>query len=140
MRLVLDTNVLVAAQRSRLGASTRLVDAARSGRFTMLASVPLFLEYEAVLTRPEHLAPQGLTRDTVERTLNALATLIEAVDIRYVWRPMVTDPDDDMVLEAAVNGRADALVTMERSVFQPAAAQFGIAVMTPGAAWARIGA
>jgi putative PIN family toxin of toxin-antitoxin system len=138
VRLVLDTNVLVAAQRSGAGASAKILNAARSGKFTMLASAALFLEYEAVLTREEHLAAAGLERETVVAALNALATLVEPIDIRFVWRPIATDPDDDMVFEAALNGRADAIVTFETSVFEAAAKPFGVAVMTPGAAWRRI--
>jgi putative PIN family toxin of toxin-antitoxin system len=135
MRLVLDTNVLVAAQRSGAGASARLMELARAGRFTMLASAALFFEYEAVLTREQHLSAAGLGRDTVIGALNALATLVEPVDIRFVWRPLAKDPDDDMVLEAALNGRADAIVTFETRAFDPALKPFGLDVMTPGAAW-----
>ena len=61
LRLVLDTDVLVAALRSDQGASRRLLIGALDRAFEVLASVPLIIEYEAVLTRPEHLEASGLT-------------------------------------------------------------------------------
>ena len=77
----------------------------------MLATPPLFLEYEAVLKRPEQLAASGLSPADVDAALDALAALIEPVEAHLSWRPQLDDPDDEMVLEAAINGRADALVT-----------------------------
>ena len=135
MRLVFDTNVLVAAQRSRSGASAHLMTAVRERKLTPVASVALFLEYEAVLTRPEQLAASGLDVETVLAALGALASVIEPVDIHFRVRPAANDPDDDMVLEAAVNGRADGLVTFESAAFVPGAARHGIRLMTPAAAW-----
>ena len=138
MRLVLDTNGLVAAQRSATGASARLVEAVRAGRVNALASVALFLEYEAVLTRREQLAAAGLDAETALKALSALAALIEPVEIHFRLRPAANDPDDDMVLEAAVNGRADALVTFDLGAFDPAAARHGISLMTPALIWRMI--
>jgi putative PIN family toxin of toxin-antitoxin system len=138
VRLVLDTNVLVAAQRSGAGASALLLSAARERRVTLLASTALFVEYEAVLTRAEHLSAAGATREVVIAALDALATIIEPVEIRFMWRPLVPDPDDDMVLEATVNGRADGLVTFEVTTFAAAVKSFGIDVMTPAEAWSKI--
>ena len=59
---------------------------------------------------------------------------MEAVEIRFLWRPQLTDADDEMVLETAVNGRAEAIVTFNRRDFEPAASRFGIAVLAPGEA------
>lgn len=98
----------------------------------MLASVPLFLEYEAVATRPDHLAVAEATRDDVVNLLDALASRLEPTEIHVLWRPQLRDPDDEMVLETAVNGRADALVTFNGRDFEPAATRFGIPVSTPG--------
>lgn len=77
----------------------------------MLVSVPLMLEYEAVLTRPEHLQASGLTSEQVNHVLDALAKVLIPVRLRFLWRPRLKDIADEMVLETAVNGRADRLVT-----------------------------
>jgi len=95
----------------------------------------LFLEYEAVLKRPEHLAPAGATSGTVDAALAALATLIEPVSPSLKLRPTLGDPDDDMVLEAVVNGAADALVTFETRTFHEAGRHYGFDVLTPSHAW-----
>ncbi len=134
MRLVLDTNVLVAAQRSPSGASARLLEGVRQKRITPLISVALFLEYEAVLTRPDHLIAAGITDSDVSRALMAFASVSEAVDIWFALRPSARDSDDDMVVEVAVNGRAEGLVTFETTVFHPALRPFGVKVMTPSEA------
>jgi len=104
MRLVLDTNVLVTAFRSRTGASAEVVRLIRRRELTMLATVSLFLEYEEVLTRPEHLARAEITATEAEGALDVLAAVLEPVEPHFLWRPRLRDADDDMVLEAAVNG------------------------------------
>jgi putative PIN family toxin of toxin-antitoxin system len=131
-RVVLDTNVLVAASRSRLGASYQLLRALRDGRYVALASVPLMLEYETVLKRPEQLAASGRSAEMTDAFLDALALRIEPVHLHYLWRPQLRDPADEMVLETALNGRAQALVTLNTADFEPAA-RFGLPVLTPGA-------
>lgn len=136
-RAVLDTNILVKARRSRHGASNALLRAVDTGAFRMLASVPLFLEYEAVLTRPEHLLAAGLTEAAVLGFLDYLAGLVEPVRLHYLWRPQLTDVADEMVLETAINGRADGIVTFNGRHFAPAS-RFGIAVILPDEALRRI--
>jgi putative PIN family toxin of toxin-antitoxin system len=131
MRLVLDTAVVVAAVRSARGVSRLLLEAAFDGRLTMLVSVPLMLEYEAVLTRPEHLRHAGLTTEDVATLLDGLAVLIEPVDLAFHWRPTLRDANDDMVLETAVNGRASAIVTFNTRDFLPETRRFGVAVLAP---------
>jgi predicted nucleic acid-binding protein len=103
-----------------------------------LATVALFLEYEAVLKRPEQFAATGLTPALVDGFLAALASAMEAIDVHYVWRPQLKDPGDELVLEAAVNGRADGLVTHNVRHFAEAAPRFGLAVIRPGAALKRV--
>ena len=131
-RVVLDTNVLVAASRSRNGASFALLLALRNGQFKALASVPLMLEYEAVLKRPEQLAASGRSVAMTDAFLDALTLFVEPIHLHYLWRPQLRDPADEMVLETALNGRAEALVTLNISDFN-AASHFRLAVMTPGA-------
>ena len=133
MRLVLDTASAVAAIRSDRGASRRLLQAAlqREG-ITLLVSVPLLIENEAVMTRPEHLRVAGLTAREVGELLDAVALVAEPIRLAFLWRPLLADADDDMVLETAVNGRADAIVTFNRRDFTPAWTRFAIAVLSPG--------
>jgi len=135
VRLVLDTDVVVAAFRSDRGASRRLLLAALDREMTMLASVPLMLEYESVLKRPEHLAAIGLTTDEVDTVLDAVALVIEPVRLAFLWRPRLRDPNDEMVLETAVNGRADRLVTFNLRHLAEAAREFGLRVGRPGEMW-----
>src|SRR5579864_8880879 len=106
---VLDTDVIVAALRSDRGASRQLLLAALNRQFELLLSVPLILEYEAVLTRPQHLAACGLSGAQVLRVLDDLAAVARPVRLAFRWRPRLPDPDDDMVLETAMNGSADAI-------------------------------
>jgi putative PIN family toxin of toxin-antitoxin system len=132
MRLVLDTDVVVAALRSDQGASRQLLLAALDRRIVMLASVPLFLEYEAVLTRPEQRAITGLSMEETNEILYALAAVAERVTFRFLWRPQLKDPADEMVLSTAVNGRADHLATFNVRHFRIPASSFGIRATKPG--------
>ena len=138
MRLVLDTDVLVAATRSRSGASWQLVDRALTGDFTLLLSVPLVLEYEAVLRREEHRKVHGLSVTQLDEVINSLVRVAEPVQIRFLWRPLLSDPRDDMVLETAVNGRADLLVTFNQKDFLTAAKGFAHETVRPSEALGRL--
>ena len=104
-----------------------------------LATPALFLEYEDVLKRPEQRTASGLSLVEVDMALAALAMLLEPVEVRFAWRPQLTDADDEMVLEAAVNGRADALVTHNLADFAAAAPRFGLTLLRPGELLERIG-
>jgi len=130
-RAVLDTSVIVAALRSRRGASNRLVELVAVGRLRPLASTALFLEYEDVLQRPENRLATGMSDGDVEEFLAAFASAAEGVDVNFRWRPQLKDPKDELVLEAAVNGRADALVTHNVRDFETAARSFKLRVMLP---------
>lgn len=138
MRLILDTAAMVAAIRSDAGASRRLLVAGLERRLTLLASVPLMIEYQAVMTRPEHLKASRLSVEDVNVLLDAVAAVAEPVRLAFLWRPAVRDPDDDMVLEAAVNGRADAIVTFNIRDFGKVAEGFGVEVLLPGEAVGRL--
>lgn len=132
MRVVLDTSVLVGAVRSENGASNVLVTLVGEGKLRMLASPPLFLEYEDVLLRPGQMEAHGWSAERIDKLLRAIAQRIEPVEIRFHWRPQLPDPGDEMVLETAVNGRADVLVTHNRRHFFSMQKLFGIPVLTPG--------
>ena len=129
-RIVLDTSVVVAGLRSRLGASNALLRLVANRRLRLLATPPLFLEYEEVLKRPEQRLEHGLTLEQVDDFLAELAALVEPVETHFQWRPQARDPSDEMVLEAAINGHADALVTYTIADFA-AAERFEIAVVGP---------
>ena len=131
MRLVLDTDVVVAAMRSPAGASAALLAAAIDGRVRLLANVALILEYEAVCRRDDHLRAAGLDLSASEVFIDAVAALAEPVVSHFIWRPQLKDPADEMVLEAAVNGQADAIVTFNRRDYGLVPAKFGIRVLLP---------
>lgn len=104
----------------------------------MLVSVPLMIEYEAVLTRQEHLDESGLTADDIRAILDAFAKTAIRVKLRFLWRPRLKDPADEMVLETAVNGAADYLVTFNERHLATAAREFGIRVLAPKEAWKEV--
>ena len=132
MRLVLDTSVIIAAFRSREGASFQLLQLLREGRYTAVATPTLLFEYEAVLKRPEQREVHQLSDERLEDAISGLASHLEAVRVDYQWKPQLQDPDDEMVLEAATNGYAFAIVTHNVRHFLPAALSFGIRVLSPG--------
>ncbi len=130
-RIVLDTSVVVAGLRSRFGAANVLLRLVANHRLQMLAAPPLFLEYEEVLKRAEQRLSHGLSLGEIDELLAELAALVEPVDIHFQWRPQGRDPSDEMVLEAAVNGRADALVTYNIADFAAAGERFKLAIVEP---------
>jgi putative PIN family toxin of toxin-antitoxin system len=135
MRLVLDTDVLVAAFRSERGASRELLIAGLDERYVLLASTALWLEYEAVLLRPLHLKAMRLSAVDVR---DVLALIAEPVPIHFLWRPVLADAEDEHVLDLAMNGRADMLVTFNQDDFAEASRTFQIEVVTPAAALRRV--
>jgi putative PIN family toxin of toxin-antitoxin system len=129
LRVVIDTNVLVAALLSRTGASYEVMDKlGPEAPFRACVSVPLVLEYEAALRR-------RLGRDDprIEPMLDYMCEVGDRRDIYLLWRPFLRDPGDEMVLEVAVGARADAIVTHNVKDFNEVEKQFGIRVLTPGA-------
>jgi putative PIN family toxin of toxin-antitoxin system len=131
MRLVLDTSIVVAAMRSPSGASAELVRRVRRGQLIAAATVALCLEYEAVCLRQEHVAAAGASRAEARNFVDAVIGLVVPVEVHFRWRPQLRDASDEMVLEAAVNGAASAIVTFNTRDFLPAAGSFGIAVVRP---------
>ncbi len=91
----------------------------------------MLIEYEGVLTRPEHLAAANLTRQGAENIISALAALLLPVEPHFSWRPQLKDPNDEMILEAAVNGQAMYIITFNTRRFMPAVQRFGIDALNP---------
>ena len=131
-------DVVVAALRSPKGGSAALLRLLDRGHGTMLLSAALLFEYEATCQLPEHRPASGLGAEEVGIFLDALVDLAEPVETWFRWRPQLRNPGDEMVLEAAVNGRADALVTFNRRDYGAAPEGFGIEVLSPGEALRRM--
>ena len=132
MVIVLDTNVLVAATLSPFGASFQILAMIPQRRFDLLLSVPLMLEYEEVLKRDDMRAKSHLTVEEVDVLLDMLAAVGTPRTPFFQWRPQLPDPDDEMILELAANGRADAIFTVNTRDFLLAAGTFGVEVLRPG--------
>lgn len=103
-----------------------------------MLSVALALEYEAICFEAEHRLASGLSEEEVDIFLTAVIAMAEPVTTHFLWRPQLRDAGDEMVLEAAVNGRADALVTFNVRDFGSAPARFGIQVLRPREAIVRV--
>jgi putative PIN family toxin of toxin-antitoxin system len=131
MRVVLDTNVLVAGIRSSRGASREILLLVDAGALTPITSVPLAFEYEAVLKRKDHLDETGLSTKDVDDFLDYFFSKASLERIDYLWRPWLSDAKDDCVLECAVNSGARTIVTFDTSHFATVQRDFGILALTP---------
>ena len=130
MRVVPDTCISVSAVRSRTGASFPVLSLGLYRAYKWLATTATFLQMEDVLKRPEHLAAGEMSAIEVDQLLTVVADRITPVQVHYQWRPQLADPGDELILECAINGSADAIVTHNVRDFG-AAADFGIRVLTP---------
>ena len=130
--IVFDTSVLVAGLRSRDGASNQLLMRVADEALKPCVSTALFLEYEDVLNRAEFLSASGFTARDVNRFLSGFATAARPVEIHFRWRPQLTDPNDEFVLEAAVNAGHVPLITHNTRDFTIATKRFNLLVFTPG--------
>lgn len=128
MKVVIDTNVLVTALRSRRGASYRLVSLLQSGRFSIAISVPLIVEYEDVLRRGK--LPAIISEKDISDFIDFLCHLGYRQDIFFLWRPFLPDPSDDLVLEVAVAAGCGAIITYNKRYF-PNIEKFGLRVLDP---------
>lgn len=126
-RIIIDTNVLVSALRSRLGASFQLLERVGSGAFEHVITVTLLIEHEDVLCRAG-MVP--VPQHAVDSVLDYLCATGIHQPIHFLWRPQLADVNDDMVLEAAVNGQCSHIVTHNVRDFG-AASRFGIQIATP---------
>lgn len=129
MKVVLDTNVLVAATRSRNGASFKLLSRLPDPRFQIALSVALYTEWQDVMSRPEHLPP-GMGPADAQGFLRYLVSIAHHQDVYYLWRPFLRDPDDDMVLECAVASGSPYLVTHNVRDFRKIT-ELGVQPVTP---------
>lgn len=128
LRVVLDTNVIVSALRSRRGASFALLEHLEHGDFEAAVSVPLVLEYEDVLLRKSIAVP--FTAEDVRDFLDGLCTVAHRQPIFFLWRPLLPDPKGDMVAELAVAAECEAIVTHNTRDFAGLHV-FNVKVVTP---------
>jgi putative PIN family toxin of toxin-antitoxin system len=131
MKVVLDTDVLVAGLRSPSGASAALLQRVLRGKLSILVSVALALEYEAICLLAEHRQAAGASEQDVQNLLDALLGQAIPVNVHYQWRPQLRDAADEMVLEAAVNGQAQAIVSFNHRDYGTAPGRFGLQLLTP---------
>ncbi len=127
-RIAIDTNVLVAAFRSRRGASFKLLSNVGQDLFTFVLSVPVMLEYEDVLKRKEHKIV--VTQEKVDNILDRLCFFGEQSEIYFLWRPYLKDPKDDLFLELAVEADCDYIISYNKSDFV-GVDSFAIEVLSP---------
>lgn len=130
LRVILDTSVLVAASRSRDGASFKLLSMLPSRDFEIALTIALYTEWQAVLTRQEHLPP-GATVESALAFLRYLASISHLQDVHFLWRPFLHDPDDDMVLECAVASGSQYIVTHNIKDFRRSP-ELKVQAITPG--------
>lgn len=129
--IIIDTNVIVSALRSRTGWSRKMLIQVLRSELRAGVSVPLFIEYEAVLQRPAQRSAFGLTSSEVNDFLTGLAGVLHPIDISFLWRPQLKDPADEMVLEAAVNGSCSHIVTWNVRDFAQTVPRFHLQCLTP---------
>ena len=127
-QIVIDTNVIIAALRSKRGASSKLLSLLGTGRFDIHDSVPLVLEYEDVIQRQR--AHLGLSNQDVSDFINSLCALAQHHEIYFLWRPFLSDANDELILELAVSAQCDYIVTHNLSDFK-GIEEFGVKAITP---------
>jgi putative PIN family toxin of toxin-antitoxin system len=136
-QIVIDTNVLIAAMRSKRGASAKLLSLLGTGLFDIHLSVPLVLEYEELLMRER--ATLNLTYDDVFDLIDALCALAVHHKIHFLWRPFLRDEDDALILELAVVARCQYIITFNKKDFE-GVEQFGLRAISPKIFLQKIGA
>lgn len=126
---MIDTNVVVSAIRSRRGASFRLLPLAGTGRFEINLSVPLVLEYEEAARRAGKEI--GLPLSVVDDILDYLCRIGRHRQVHFLWRPLLSDPDDDFLAELAIESGSMRIVTHNARHFRDME-RFGIRAVRPG--------
>ena len=130
-RIVLDTAAVVTAVRSANGAAGEVVELILRGVVVILMDHKVAYEYRDVALRPEHVAASALSHEEIATLIDALEDIAEPVLVDWKHRPLSIDPDDDMILDVAIEARADALVTDNKRHFKAAGQRFGIPVLSP---------
>jgi putative PIN family toxin of toxin-antitoxin system len=126
-RIIIDTSVLIAALRSRRGASYRLLMLLGSEKFAISVSVPLLLEYEDAAKRL--IGMPTWNERGIDDILDYICAIADHQEVFYLWRPFLKDADDDMVLEVAVAAGCDGIVTYNKADFRHAE-RFGLRIIT----------
>lgn len=134
MKVVIDTNVIISGLTSSKGYSFKLLSIIPEKLFIPCISVPLILEYEAILKRQI----KYLTPSQIDDFLNFICSVSEQTKIHYLWRPILNDPFDDHILELAINAQAQTIITFNLKDFSPCI-EFGIQVMKPKAFLQKLG-
>lgn len=128
-RVVLDTNVLVAGLKSRIGKSFQLIDLILQNRIQPAVTTPLVLEYDDVLNRPQML-PSVFSKKEIGQFLDWIVFKSSHHRVHYLWRPFLPDPKDDLVLEAALASESRFIITFNLKDFREAKS-LGVTVLTP---------
>ena len=126
--IVLDTNVIIAALRSKKGASFKLVSLLEYNKFILNISVPLILEYESIVVR--ELNHIKINKKDLDIFLDFVCTIGKKYDIYYLWRPFLKDPKDDFILELAYTSDSDFIITFNKKDFI-GAQEFGLKILSP---------
>jgi putative PIN family toxin of toxin-antitoxin system len=133
-KLVIDTNVFISALISPKGASRTLLRSCLQGQYQPLMGTALFLEYESILSRSEVMARCPLPKADVETLLAALMSVSQWIQVYYLWRPNLRDEADNHLVELAIAGNAEAIVTQNLKDFQRAELFFPqLSILTPEA-------
>lgn len=127
-QIVIDTNVLISALRSRRGASYKLLTLIDTGKFEVNISVPLVLEYEQIARN--HISELSVTKEGIGDILDYMCKVSNQRKVFYLWRPVLKDPKDDMILELAVTAGCHFIVTYNKRDFE-GTQRFGLRVVTP---------
>lgn len=135
--VVIDTNVLVSALRSSAGASHRLIQLVDEGELEIGLTAPLVLEYEAVCKRM--VGPIPLTAEEIDQVIDYLCQIGKRCAVHFRVRPSLGDPDDEMVLEAAIAAGAEWIVTYNIRDLLAGAERYGVEIVTPAEALRRMG-
>ncbi len=128
MKVVIDTNVLVSALKSKQSASHKLLLTLPDEKFIPNVSVPLFIEYESVAKRAKLIS--HLNVNDIDSILDYFLSKSSIREIFYLWRPFLKDPKDDLVLEVAVESQSKYIITFNKKDFKDCD-KFGIKAVTP---------
>lgn len=131
-RIVVDTSVLISALIGETGPAREIIRRCLQGKAVPLMSTALFLEYESVSKRPKIKALCPLSEHEVTQLIAAFLSVCEWVQIHYLWRPNLPDEGDNFLIELAVAGNAETIVTNNLKDFRNAELKFsGLRIITP---------